>query len=198
MRIAFFLLVLANLVFFVWAQGYFGAEDAGREPQRIADQLNPGKMTVTVRDKTAPAEPACSIVGGLAAGDAESFRKALGEGVEMRPLEETSWWVSINALPNKAAADKKAAELKLLGVTDFHVLQTEGGTFAVSLGVLDSEAAATELLQTLGRKGVKSARVEAKARTPARFELRGPADLLAKRLPEAIAGMAGASVADCP
>lgn len=198
MRIAFFLLVLANLVFFAWAQGYFGGEDAGREPQRLADQLNPGKMTVTVREKTVPVAQACRLVGGLAAGDVESLHKALGEGVGLRALEETSWWVSINALPNKAAADKKAAELKLLGVTDFHVLQAEGGSFAVSLGVLDSEAAATELLQALGRKGVKSARVEAKAKVPARVELRGPADLLAKRLPEAIAGVAGASVSDCP
>lgn len=198
MRAAFFLLVLANLVFFVWAQGYFGGEDAGREPQRLADQLNPGKMTVTVREKAVPVAQACRILGGLGAGDAESLQKALGGDVGMRPLEETSWWVSINALPNKAAADKKSAELKLLGVTDFHVLQTEGGTFAVSLGVLDTEAAATELLQALGRKGVKSARVEAKAKAPARFELRGPADLIEKRLPEAIAGIAGAGVADCP
>lgn len=198
MRIAFFLLVLANLVFFVWAQGYFGGEDAGREPQRLADQLNPGKMTVTVREKAQPVAQACRLVGGLAAGDAEALHKALGAGVALRPVEEKSWWVSINTLPNKAAADKKAAELKLLGITDFHVLQAEGGTFAVSLGVLDSEAAAAEFLQALGRKGVKSARVEAKAKAPARFELRGPADLLAKRLPEAIAGVAGASVADCP
>ena len=198
MRVAFFLLVLANLVFFVWAQGYFGGEAAGREPQRLADQLNPGKMTVAVREKTVPVAQACRLVGGLGASDAESLHKALGEGVAMRPLEEKSWWVSINALPNKAAADKKAAELKLLGITDFHVLQSESGTFAVSLGVLDSEAAAAEFLQALGRKGVKSARVEAKAKVPARFELRGPADVLAKRLPEAIAGIAGAGVADCP
>src|SRR5512145_1270010 len=114
MRVAFFLLVLANLVFLVWAQGYFGGEDAGREPQRLAEQLNPGKMTVAVREKAQPVAQGCRIVGGLAAAEAESLHKALGEGVALRPLEEQSWWVSINALPNKAAADKKAGELKLL------------------------------------------------------------------------------------
>ncbi len=198
MRGVFFALILANLVFFVWAQGYFG-EDAGREPQRLAEQLNPGKMTVTVREKPAPAPAdACRIVAGVTARDAEALQKALGEGVVLRPLDETSWWVSINALPTKAAADKKAAELKLLGVADFHVLQGEGGSFAVSFGVFDSEAAASEMLQALARKGVKSARVESKAKAPTRFELRGPAPLLEKRLPEAVAAIAGAAIAGCP
>lgn len=199
MRGVFFALVLANLVFFAWAQGYFGADDAGREPQQLAEQLNPGKMTVTVREKPAAvAAAACRIVSGMTARDAEQLQKTLGEGVALRSFDETNWWVSINALPNKAAADKKAAELKLLGVTDFHVLQGDGGSFAVSLGVFDSEAAATEFLQALGRKGVKSARVESKAKAPTRFELRGPGDLLAKRLPELIANTVGASVVDCP
>ena len=198
MRGVFFALVFVNLVFFAWAQGYFGEADAGREPQRLADQLNPGKMTVTVREKPAVAAEGCRIVSGVAARDAEQLQKTLGEGVALRPLDETNWWVSINALPNKAAADKKAAELKLLGITDFHVLQGEGGSFAVSLGVLDSEAAANDMLQALGRKGVKSARVEPKAKVPTRFELRGPAPLVEKRLDEAVAGLAGASVANCP
>lgn len=199
MRIAFFVLVFANVVFFVWAQGYFGGEDAGREPQRLAEQLNPGKMTVTVREKAAPAaSPACRIVGGMPVGDAESLQKALGESVSLRPLDDKSWWVGINTLPNQAAADKKGAELRTLGVTDFHVVQAEGGTFALSLGVFDSEAAAADFLQALGRKGVKSARAEAKAKAATRYEFRGPADLLAKRLPAAVAGIAGASLADCP
>jgi len=206
MRLVFFLLVLANLVFFVWAQGYLGGQDEGREPQRLAEQLHPEKMKVTVPEKAAAPPPAaCRVVDGLAAAEAEQLQKALsGNGGELvaslRPGEETpAWWVSINSLATKALADKKAGELKLLGVTDFHVIQTEGGSFALSLGVFDSEAAAVEFLQSLGKKGVKSARVDARPRPPvARVELRGPAAAIDKRLPALLAALPAARVADCP
>ena len=33
-RLSFFLLVFANLIFFAWAQGYFSAADPNREPDR--------------------------------------------------------------------------------------------------------------------------------------------------------------------
>lgn len=206
MRIAFFLLVFANLVFFVWAQGYLGGQETGREPQRLADQLHPDKLKFAVRESRAAPREVCRLVDGLAAADAEQLQKALREAgngiaVTLRTAEEKpAWWVSINALPTKVAADKKAGELKLLGVTDFHVLQGDGGSFAVSLGVFDSEAAANEFLQGLNRKGVKSARLEPRAKpaTAARLEVRGPADVVAKRLPELLAGVVGASASDCP
>lgn len=205
MRVAFFLLVLANLVFFAWAQGYFGGQDPGREPQRLAEQLHADKMKVTVAEKpAAPPPPACRSVDGLTAAEAEQLQKALGGNggelvASLRPGAETpAWWVSINSLATQALADKKAGELKLLGVTDFHVIQTEGGSFALSLGVFDHEAAAEEFLQSLARKGVKSARIEARPRPPlARVEVRGAAAALDKRLPGLLAALPAARVADC-
>ena len=208
MRIAFFLLVLANLLFFVWAQGYLGGPDEGREPQRLADQLHAGKMKVTVVEKKVAVPPpqACRLIDGLAAADAEHLQKALGgNGGELvanvRLGEETpAWWVNINSLANKALADKKAGELKLLGVTDFHVMQTEGGSFAISLGIFDNEATATEFLQSLAKKGVKSARIDARPRPPTsvRVEVRGPAEAIGRRLPGLLAGLPAARAAECP
>lgn len=206
MRLAFFLLVLANLLFLVWAQGYLGGQDEGREPQRLADQLHAEKMKVTVAgEKAAPPTPACRLIDGLTAAEAEQLQKALGDGGELvaslRPGGETpAWWVHIDALATKALADKKAGELKLLGVTDFHVMQADGGSFAISLGIFDSEAAAAGFLQSLAGKGVKSARIDARPRPPAamRVEVRGPAAAMAQRLPGLLAGHPAARAAECP
>jgi hypothetical protein len=254
MRLAFFLLVLANLIFFVWSAGYLGGQEAGREPQRLANQLNPEKIKVTpmapapaappapaaapaAPEGAAPAPatgpvpaaaaaptaeaapikvaavqpaapipapaPACRRIDGVAAKDGGALQQAMqkaGFNVAVLPMEERSYWVNISALANKAAADKKAGELKALGVTDFHVLQGEKGSFVISLAILKDEASANQFLQAVVKKGVKSARIEARSKAAAalRLELRGPADLFEKRLPALLAAAPGASATDCP
>ena len=45
-RLFFFLLVLANLLFNAWTQGYFGAPDDSHEPQRLTQQLNAEKLRI--------------------------------------------------------------------------------------------------------------------------------------------------------
>ncbi len=212
MRIAFFLLVLANLLFLVWGGDYLGGKEEGREPQRLRNQLHPEKMKVTLAlpaaaaaaTATTTAPPsACRRIEGVAAKDAGALQQALlGAGLvaAVLPAAEPNYWVTIPALPNKAAADKKAGELKFFGVGDFHVMPGEGGTFVISLGLFRDEAAATQFLQILTKKGVKSAHIETRTK-PApttRLEVRGAADVLAKRLPELLSAAAGATVADCP
>jgi hypothetical protein len=47
MKLAFMLLVLANLVVFAWQQGVFGdLPEAGREPGRVARQIEPERIRV--------------------------------------------------------------------------------------------------------------------------------------------------------
>ena len=206
MRLAFFLLVLANLVFFVWAQGYLGGQEDGREPQRLAEQVEPHKMKLALAPAVAVAEAeavpphGCRRVDGLAVADAERFQQELsgaGLAVSVQGTDPTpSYWVNIPALPNQAAADKKAAELKALGVADFHVMQANGG-FVVSLGLFRDAAAANDFLAALGQRGVRSARVDTQTRPAMRLEVRGGADVLATRLPALLAA-AGATAADCP
>ena len=202
MRVAFFLLVLANLVLLVWAQGLPGGQEEGREPQRLKEQLQPEKMKVAAQAATPPPQT-CRRVEGLAAPAAEQLRQTLqGSGLvaSVQAAEEAPiFWVNISGLPNKAAADKKAGELKLFGVTDFHVIQAEGGSFVISLGLFRDEGGANEFLQGLAKKGVKSARIDAKSKPPglAHLEVRGAAELLAKRLPELLAGTIGATAVEC-
>ncbi|MFN3885048.1 MAG: hypothetical protein ACK4Q4_09860 [Rhodocyclaceae bacterium] len=51
MRLAFLILLFANILLFFWGQGYLGQQqDAGREPARLAQQLAPEKLTVVRRE----------------------------------------------------------------------------------------------------------------------------------------------------
>ena len=59
-----------------------------------------------------------------------------------------------------AEADRKAAELRNLGVTNFYVLQGDSPLkYAISLGVFKTESGAQAMLAQLGKQGVHSARI---------------------------------------
>ena len=51
------------------------------------------------------------------------------------PGESSGWWVYIPALPGKAEAEKKAGELRNLGVSDFFIVQEGVSRHAISLGI---------------------------------------------------------------
>lgn len=53
MRVLVFLLVLVNLLFFTWAQGYFGTS-ANPDALRLQQQINPGRLTVIGREDPPP------------------------------------------------------------------------------------------------------------------------------------------------
>lgn len=214
-RLIFFLLVFANLIFFAWAQGYFGESDPNREPDRLGQQLQPEKLRIVLPPPSTPTPPtspvaaktddlACRIVGGLGMANAEALKAAaLAGGAEaqlMPHVEPTLYFLVISDLPNAAAAEKKAAELKRFGVVEQETVALDGGRQEIILGRLPTEAAAREALAALNKRGIKSARVDARDQPPlkARVELRGtPANLL-QRLPQLIAPYADASVTDCP
>jgi hypothetical protein len=207
----FLLLVLVNLGFFAWGRGYLGGLETGREPQRMASQIAPEKLhLVTVASTAAPAAAApaaatpalaCRLVTGLPLAEVEAFKSELvGLLVEIGPAEgATSYWVHIPPLPNKAAVDKKAGELRGLGVKDFYVMQEEGtNQNAISLGLFKSEALATEFLQSLTKRGVRSARVEARPPRHGRAVVKGAGELIERRLPAVVAKLPGAAMTECP
>jgi hypothetical protein len=214
-RAFFLLLVLGNLVFFVWAQGYLGGQgqEAGREPARLKQQIQADRLRVTVKDdssaQSAPVaavevadvvDRQCRRVGPLASADAEKLKKTLAEkgaSVETLAAEESSYWVHIPPAGGKEATDKKAQELRQLGVTDFFVVNDESNNRgAISLGLYHQEAAAKDSLQQLSKKGVRSAKITTKVRKTDKLvlDIRGGAALL-DRLP--LSGLTVKSV-DCP
>lgn len=215
LRAVFLFLILANLLFFVWAQGYFGGREEGREPQRLANQLAPEKLrivgngpppAVAVAAAEAAAET-CRQVSGLAQSDAQRLRNLAEEkfpGLQVlvkSGKNQPIYWVLIPALANRLAADKKLAELKQLGLGDFSVVLEEGSyKFAISLGQFANEQAAAEFLHDLEKRGVKSARLQVRDKQAEQIllELRGPAALLDQQLPALLAGQVGAGIGDCP
>ena len=205
-RLFFFLLVLANLLFFAWAQGYFGPTDDSREPQRLSQQLQAEKLRI-VRHVQAPAgktdEPVCRLIDGLTMADAEALKaavEAFGGQAKILPLADpTLHLVLIADLANKAAADRKSAELTRFGVPEHTSIALEGGRFEIIFGSFPTEAAARELLQSLAKRGIKSARLDAREQPAlkARVEARAPASTLMQPLPKLVAPHADATLGEC-
>ncbi len=125
---------------------------------------------------------ACTEVGNFDTAEAKKFETqlaglALGDRLSRRAIAENArHMVYIPPLANKEAADKKAGELKRLGVEDFFIIQDNSPLqWGISLGIFKSEEAARNQLAALNQKGVRSARVVAHAPTTTKvaFQLRG-------------------------
>jgi hypothetical protein len=72
----------------------------------------------------------------------------------------TSWLVHIPPQPSREAAERKAAELRGLGVNDFFIMPADSPMkYAISLGVFKTEAGAQNLIDKLAKQGVHSARI---------------------------------------
>lgn len=206
LRISFYLLIFVNLVFYAWSQGHFGAIDENREPQRLTQELQAEKLRLVPRARTPAAkadEVACRVVNGLAMAEAEALKVAMAAAkldVQIQPLAEPRIHLVVIAdLANKVAAEKKAAELTRLGITSQETVALEDGRHEIVLGRFPEEAPARELLQSLAKRGLKSARVDSRDQPPlkAGVEVRGPASGLLQQLPLLIAPYAGATVGKC-
>ena len=111
---------------------------------------------------------ACTEIGPFDAADARRFEARLaaldlGDRQSRQTVQAqdvTSWLVHIPSQGSKEAADRKAAELRDLGVTNFYVMQGDSPLkYAISLGVFKTESGAQALLAQLGKQGVHTARI---------------------------------------
>jgi hypothetical protein len=200
MRPLVFLLILANLFFFAWTEGYFSTS-VEPDTLRIEQQLLADRINIVARDEP-PAVPvktekiekvtekkpekvaeACLQLSELPVADMLKAERLVAEKFAAFKSERSmhngsgSFWVFIPPLSGKAEADKKAGELKALRVPEFFIVQEAGANrFAISLGIFSSKEAAAERLAELREKGVRSARVGERDIKPASggLELRGP------------------------
>ena len=185
MRALFLLLLLANVAFFAWAR-YVSPPDASADPVPLTRQIEPEKMKIVTpnevpapapapapaqRTPTANAAPPAPAValksmewGSFTIADAPRAEKALeplalGPRLAHRRTEETAgWWVFIPPQGSRAAAIRKAAELKSLSIDEYFIVQEEGPyRWAVSLGIFRNEDAVQARLVTLRTQGVRSA-----------------------------------------
>lgn len=181
MRALFLFLLLANVALFAWFH-YLSPPRAATDPAPLTRQIDPEKLRViapsalppatAAAPKPAPAPAAgpvaleCMEWGSFTLAGTERAEKALeplalGPRLAHRRTEETaSWWVFIPPQPNRQGAQKKAAELKELGVEEYFIVHEEGPQrWALSLGVFRSEEAAQARLTALRGQGVRSARI---------------------------------------
>ncbi len=220
MKALIFLLVVANLLFYAFSQGYFGHAD-NPDAGRVEQQVKPDSIHIVARGEPAavttkesevatpvPATPAgeaapapeiapkldaksdakpetkeaapkevkeskeepaanlCLAWEHLSVAEADRLTALFGERFAKLKLsrkavdaEVSGWWVYIPPQANKSDADKKASELRNLGVTDYFTVQEGPNRFAISLGVFSSEKGAQERLAELKGKGVRSAKL---------------------------------------
>jgi hypothetical protein len=212
MRAFVFLLILANLLFFAWTQGYFGlARDS--DAYRVEQQLLPDRISIVARDEAPPPEKApppakpaekkveevCLRFADLPLADAVRVESAVAEKLPSMKVLRTlnpmnaGYWVFIPPLPTRQEAERKTAELKKLGVPEYFIVQDPGpDQRAISLGIFSTREAADERLEQLRAKSVRTARVgerNVKAAT-ATIDLRGPRSdavqaLISETLPDA-------------
>jgi len=146
-----------------------GAPAAGAPAAGVPAASAPAAPVAAQPAAAAPAPAfACTEIGPLTTTDARRFEARLAalnlgdrqsrEAVQAQDV--TSWLVHIPSQGSKEAADRKAAELRDLGVTNFFIMQGDSALkYAISLGVFKTESGAEALLAQLGKQGVHTARI---------------------------------------
>ena len=237
MKAFVFLLILGNLLFYAYSEGYLGKAD-NPDAARVASQVEPERIRIVSRDQEPPlppvngktkepavvgsepvalpaaAVPASALEGkvclawdNLAAADADRLNTlVVGRFPDFRISrrleagESGGWWIYIQPQTSKAEADKKASELRQLGVTDYFVIQEGPNRFAISLGVFSGEKGGQDRLAELKSKGVRSARLMQRPGKDGTISLRaeGPAASQAALLGALNGSLVKPAVVDCP
>lgn len=175
MKWFFFLLLAANLIFggYVYLREHAPNPDAQLTRMQLnADQLRivpPREKPVALPpapQAAATAPSACMEWGSFGTGEFPRAqvaidRLALGDRARRIDVSVTAgYWVYIPPLKSKADMDRKAGELKDLGVIDHYpVLETGRWRYSISLGIFRSEEGARKYFASLREKGVRSATV---------------------------------------
>lgn len=254
LKFLFWTLLLANGLLFAYERGYFESiAPGGREPARVANQLNADKVKIVPRPNTKEAAPAaasaasastaasthvaaapaastpvtaapaastsavatpaatlpaapsaapsasatsasskqvsatasetappvmaaeepkkpdlaaCMEIGNFNVEEAKRFTTqlktaGLGDSAKERDVREVvSNIVYIPPQPDKESVEKKASELRHLGITDFYIIRDNSPLrWGISLGVFKKEEAARNHLAALSQKGVRTARI---------------------------------------
>ncbi len=126
-QVVFLLLLVANLVYFIWSAGYLGGGSEGREPERLAAQIQPERMEIAVRtaaSDTGKTEASEAKPAGDAAPVAEAAAPTPANGDASRATETVCR--RVGPIP-RAEADRLAASLREKGVTVTEVGAAEDG-----------------------------------------------------------------------
>ncbi|MEO9161971.1 MAG: SPOR domain-containing protein [Casimicrobiaceae bacterium] len=171
MRAAVIILILVNVALFGYARLDRAAQS---EAGRLQQQVQPERIALMSTQQVAALGPAkvaaladvCVEWGPFADADraraqADLEPLALGRLVSQRQVAaDGMYWVNLGAIQGRAAAERRAAELRAQSIADLSVVDFDHGQFTVSLGVFRTEAAATSRAETLAARGVLGTHVE--------------------------------------
>jgi hypothetical protein len=195
LKFIFWSLLCLNGLLLAYSQGLLGNYNGNeREPARLRNQMGTDKLRlVPVPVPAAEARRFEAKLAPLQLGERQARHN-------LANTDATSHIVFIPPQGSKEAAERKAGELKNLGVSDYFIVSDNSSLkWGISLGVFKSEAAAQALLSTLGKKGVHSARMAARGAQPSKLAFRFSAiDAATKAKIDAITGpFAGVETRNC-
>lgn len=172
-----------------------GKTEAAAAPPPEAP-ARPPASTSAPASASAPAPAlACLDIGTFSANGAKRFEARLaaldlGEQAAqgrqtVQAQDVSSWLVNIPPQGSKEAADRKANELRNLGVTNFFIIHDDSPLKnGISLGLFKTESGAQNLLAQLGKQGVHTARITPRGPQTTRYiyRLRGLDEATRKRV----------------
>ena len=152
------------------------AEPAPAQPEPAAARVEAPVVATT------PAT-SCFVWSALSEAQADALSRRLrrsgADPERSRSDIPDSWWVRIPAQGSRSQAERRADELRALGVKDLFIVQEPGPTqYAISLGVFKTESRARVMLNQLRNQGVRNAGVEARMTTRYRVQAELPTDML--------------------
>jgi len=174
------LLLLANLGFLAWTQGWLdgvvSARARGdREPERLAREFQPQRMRIVPPSEAEAAMASTTPVpaGAVSCVEAGPYTTAEARAAEAmlapalpagswarRSIEQAgSWIVYLGRFAAADAMQKKIEELRRLSAPFDEVQSPPELAPGLSLGHFDTRAAAEKALEQLSQRGIRTARV---------------------------------------
>lgn len=171
MRLLLWFLVLLNVGLLV----YFNMDLLAPRAAVLHQEVNPEKLKLlmdadfkTLQKKefvaTAPTATSCYKWGEFTSSNLAAAQEVTERlGLEAELIQETSqeqdnrFWVYYPPLANANLAQRKADEIKRLGVDELYIVQGTRWRNAISFGLFAEEPLANALLKELKSKGVRNA-----------------------------------------
>ncbi|OGB30545.1 MAG: hypothetical protein A3F78_21995 [Burkholderiales bacterium RIFCSPLOWO2_12_FULL_61_40] len=217
LRLLVLALLLANGVYFAWANGllraYGMAPAQQNEPQRVAQQIKPEavqlltaaeikKVEAQVQADLVPKE--CLQAGTFTEAQAQTLRNALEDALPAgawqleSEREPARWIVYMGKYATAEAQAKKRAELSKMEIKT-EALNNPALEMGLSLGGFESQAAATAELARLAQRGIRTARVVQEREEGMVFALTLPAltEAMKAKLEEVKPALGGKALKKC-
>jgi hypothetical protein len=216
LRLIVLILLLANGAYFAWSRGLLMPWGLGpaqqAEPQRLAQQVRPDAVRVLPADEfkrlenaaaAAPRAPECLASPLLDETRLASVRTVLeswpaGSWTFDQANEPARWILYMGRYPGVEQVARKRAELRQLGVS-FEPLANPDLEPGLSLGGFATQQAATQQLESLAARGVRTAKVvqERAEQRGTRLMLPAVDEVLRQRLEELKPVLGGRPLRPC-